>query len=180
MLKLAEAYMQRQREEHPEYYFDELPSLCQHLLEMVVSERYVFSADFLARGYRFDRLSAEKMWRMTCVPEQTTFQDVSSAVFTGNPECLNVPEAQGIWTSQPVNETQAFPFGTDLSRQQYQTQKRKNENRSPQVHEVETVPMNLQEMNERLESLRITREDRENLKNSEFGSEDDSDDSLSL
>ena len=93
MMKYAEAYMQKQIEEYPEKYYDELPSLCHHLVEMVVGERYVFSADFLARGYRFDRLSAEKMWRMTCLPEQTIFQDVANAVFTGNPECFNAPEA---------------------------------------------------------------------------------------
>ena len=65
MMKYAEAYMKKQLEEFPEKYYDELPSLCHHLVEMIVSERYVFSADFLARGYRFDRLSAEKMWQMT-------------------------------------------------------------------------------------------------------------------
>lgn len=72
MLKLAEAHMQKTREEFPEKYFDELPSLCHHLTDMILGERHVFSADFLARGYRFDRLSAEKMWRMTCCPELTT------------------------------------------------------------------------------------------------------------
>ena len=75
MMKYAEAYMQKRREE-----FQEKPSLCRHLEEMIMSERYVFSADFLARGYRVDRMSAEKMWRMTCLPEQTTFQDVANAV----------------------------------------------------------------------------------------------------
>ena len=67
--------MTKTREEFPERYYDELPSLCRH-----VHLTDMFSADFLARGYRFDRLSAEKMWRMTCCPEQTTFQDVAQAV----------------------------------------------------------------------------------------------------
>ena len=29
-------------------------------------------------------------------PHQTTFQDVAQAVFTGNPDCLNVEEEEGI------------------------------------------------------------------------------------
>ena len=62
MMNCAEAYMQEQREEFQEEYYDELPSLCHHLVEMIVSERYVFSADFLAREYRFDRMSAEKIY----------------------------------------------------------------------------------------------------------------------
>ena len=32
MLKLAEAYMTKTREEFPEKYFDELPSLCRHFM----------------------------------------------------------------------------------------------------------------------------------------------------
>ena len=119
MLKLADAYLTKTREEFPEKYYDELPSLCRHLTDTILDERYVFSADFLACGYRFDRISAEKMWRMTCCPEQTTFQDVAQAVFTGNPDCLNVEEAEGIWTSQPTTEIQSFPYTTDVSRTKY-------------------------------------------------------------
>ena len=130
--------MTKTREEFPEKYFDELPSLCRHLTEMILSERYVFSADFLARGYRFDRLSAEKMWRMTCCPQHTTFQDVAQAVFTGNPDCLNVKEEEGIWTSQPVNDIQSFPFATDISRQKYNTHQPKNNYSSTIVPEVQT------------------------------------------
>ena len=65
--------MTKTREEFPEKYYDELPSLCRHLTDMILGEPYVFGAEFLARGYRFDRLSAEKMWRMTSCPEHTTF-----------------------------------------------------------------------------------------------------------
>ena len=55
MLKFAEAHMQKTRDEFPKEYFDELPSLCHHLTDMILGERHdiVFSADFLARGYRF-------------------------------------------------------------------------------------------------------------------------------
>ena len=83
MLKLAEAYMTKTREESPERYYDKLPLLCRYLVDMILGERYVLSADFLAREYWFDRLSAEKMWRMISCPEMTTFADVAPAVFTG-------------------------------------------------------------------------------------------------
>ena len=177
MLKLAEAYMRKQREEFPEKYFDELPSFCHHLLDMILGERYVFSADFLARGYRFDRLSAEKMWRMTCCPELTIFHDVASAVFAGNPENLNVPEADGIWTSQPVNETQSFPYTTDTSKQEYHIHKRKTDFNSNMISEVQTEPMNFEEITKRLEKLKTSREEREKIQES---SDSDSSQSLSL
>ena len=180
MMKYAEAYMQKQREEFQEKYYDELPSLCHHLQEMIVSERYVFSADFLARGYRFDRMSAEKMWRMTCLPEQTTFQDVANAVFTGNPECFNTAEAHGIWVSQPVEEVQSFPHTIDISREEYQTtHKRKKDIRSPPKStkpDAQTEPLNLVQIQKRLESLRFERSEREAAKSSD----DESDGSLSL
>lgn len=183
MLKLAEAHMQKTREEFPEKYFDELPSLCHHLTDMILGERHVFSADFLARGYRFDRLSAEKMWRMTCCPELTTFNDVANAVFTGNPANLNVEEAEGIWTSQPTRSVQSFPFTTDVSRRQYHVHKPSNNQKSPQNPEVQTAPLNFEEIKMRLERLKITREDREKLSAFEFrddSSTSDSDASLSL
>ena len=116
--------MTKTREEFPEKYFYELPSLCRHLTDTILGERYVFSADLLARGYRFDRLSAEKMRRMTYCPGQTTFADVAQAVFTGNPECLNVEEEEGICTSQPTTEIQSFPYTVDVSRT---ASKRKND-----------------------------------------------------
>ena len=169
--------MTKTREEFPEKYLDELPSLCRHLTEMILSERYVFSADFLARGYRFDRLSAEKMWRMTCCPEQTNFQDVAQAVFTGNPDCLNVQEEQGIWTSQPTTEIQSFPYTVDVSRT---ANKRKNNIRSPSNPEVQTGPLNFENIRKRHDDLKITREDRERLRKHEFSSDSDSDSNNSL
>ena len=169
--------MTKTREEFPEKYFDELPSLCRHLTDMILGERYVFSADFLARGYRFDRLSAEKMWRMTCCPQHTTFQDVAQAVFTGNPDCLNVEEEEGIWTSQPTTELQSFPYTVDISRT---ASKRTNDMRSPSNPTVQTAPLNYEEIRKRLDDLKITREDRERLKNQEFGSDSDSDSSKSM
>ena len=121
---------------------------------------------------------------MTCCPEQTTFQDVAQAVFTGNPDCLNVEEAEGIWTSQPTTEIQSFLYTTDVSRTKYHVQKlkQKNDVRSPTNPEVQTVPLNFEEIRKRLDDLTITREDREILKNHEFNSasESDSDHSLSL
>ena len=177
MLKLAEAYMTKTREEFPEKYFDELPSLCRHLTDMILGERYVFSADFLARGYRFDRLSAEKMWRMTCCPQHTTFQDVAQAVFTGNPDCLNVEEEEGIWTSQPTTELQSFPYTVDISRT---ASKRTNDMRSPSNPEVQTAPLNFENIRKRLDDLKITREDRERLRKHEFSSDSDSESNNSL
>ena len=157
-------------------------TLLSQCIDMILGERYVFSVDFLARGYRFDRLSAEKMWRMTCCPEMTAFQDVAQAVFTGNPDCLNMEEAEGIWTSQPTTEIQSFPFTTDVSRTKYHVQKRKNDVRSPTDPEVQTAPLSFAEIRKRLDDLKITREDRERLKTHEFSSasESDSDHSLSL
>jgi hypothetical protein len=60
-------------------------------------------------------LSAEKMWRMTCCPKHTAFQDVAQADFTGNLDCLNVEEEEGIWTSQPTTQIQSFPYTIDVS-----------------------------------------------------------------
>ena len=56
VMKFAEAYMHKQREGFQEKYYAELTSLCHHLEATIVSERYVFSAEFLACGYRFDRI----------------------------------------------------------------------------------------------------------------------------
>ena len=93
---------QSRLQEFPEKYYDEFPSLCRHLTDMFLGERYVFSADFLARGYRFDRLSTEKMWRTPCCPEHTTFQDVAQAVFTGNPDCLNVDDDYNLFKEKLI------------------------------------------------------------------------------
>ena len=171
--------MTETREEFPEKHFDELSSLCHHLTDTILNERYVFSADFLARGYRFGRLSAEKMWRMTCCPEHTNFQDVAQAVFTGNPDCLNVEEEEGIWTLQPTTQIQSFPYTIDVSRT---ANKRKNDTSSPTNPEVQTAPLNFKEIRKRLDNLKITREGRDRLKKHEFSSasDSDSDNSLSL
>ena len=156
--------MTKTKEEFPEKYFDELPSLCRYLTEMILSERYVFSADFLARGYRFDRLSVEKMWRMTCCPHQTTFQDVAQAAFLGNPDCLNGEEEEGIWTSHPTTEIQSFPYTVDVSRTVGKRKgTRKNDIRSPSNPEVQTSPLNFENIRKQLDDLKITREDRERL-----------------
>ena len=166
--------MTNTREEFPEKYFDELPSLCRHLTKMILSERYVFSADFLALGYRFDRLSAEEMWRMTYCPHQTSFQDVAQAVFTGNPDCLNVEE-EGIWTSQPTTEIQSFRYTVSRA-----VGKRKNYIRSPSNPEVQIAPLNFENISKRLDDLKITREDRERLRKHEFSSGFDSDSNNSM
>ena len=120
LFKLAEAFKIKHEEEYPEKYDMELPSFAHHLLWMIHSGRYTFSPEFLARGYRFDRLAAEKMWRLICVPTETQFADVCSAVFINNPPITDRIEANGIWASQPVPETHAFPHMVDVSRQRYQ------------------------------------------------------------
>ena len=115
LLNLAHAYKTKREVECPEDYDDCLPSLCKHLHWMVTSGKYVFSTDFLARGYRLDRMSAEKMWRITCIPEMTEFADIAQAVFTGNPDILDVEEADNIWQSQPVSDAHRFPHTIDIS-----------------------------------------------------------------
>ena len=128
-------------------------------------------------GYRFDHRSAEKMWRMTCCPELTTFNDVANAVFTGNPENLDVEEAEGIWTSQPTRSVQSFPFTTDVSKKQYHIHKPSNNQKSYKNPEVQTRPLNFEEIKMRLERLKITREDTEKLSAFEFNDDSDTSDS---
>jgi hypothetical protein len=120
MFKLAEAFKVRREQEFPDEYTDNLPSLCKHLHLMVTSGKYIFSADFLARGYRFDRAAAEKMWRIICNPEDCAFADIAMAIFTKNPDILNIEEADGIWESQPVTEIPTFPHTIDISKQRNQ------------------------------------------------------------
>ena len=60
LLKLAHAFKAKREVECPEDYDDCLPSLCKHLHWMVTSGKYVFSTDFLARGYRLDKQSHHK------------------------------------------------------------------------------------------------------------------------
>ena len=96
-------------------YMDNLPSLGSHLLDMIKSKRYVFAADFLARGYRFDRMAAEKMWRRICIPENTTLTDVTSAIFTSNPDTGGCEEQAGIFESDVLKKASDFGFGLDLA-----------------------------------------------------------------
>ena len=77
--------------------------------------KYVFSADFLTRGYRLDRRSAEKMWRIICLPEETTEEDIANAIFTGNPDLGGEPEADGIWAAQQTN-IPGYPFDIQSNR----------------------------------------------------------------
>ena len=85
----------------------------------------------------------------------TTFADVAQAVFTGSPDCSNVEEAEGIWTSQPTTGIQSFPYTTDVSRTKYPVNKRKNDVRSPTNPEVQTAPLNFEEIRKRLNDLRL-------------------------
>ena len=115
-MKLTESFKTAREEEHPEMYIDGLPSLAHHLHAMIKSRRYVFAADFLARGYRFDRTSAEKMWRMICIPESVTVTDICSAIFTGNPELGGVEEQSGIWESDVLKKAGDFASFIDVHR----------------------------------------------------------------
>ena len=86
MLKLAEAFKGIREESHPADYAEGLPSFNWHLTSMIQSGRYVFSADFLARGYPLDRRAAEKLWFITCEHESATDRDVATVVFKNNPD----------------------------------------------------------------------------------------------
>ena len=55
------------------------------------------------------------------------------------------------------------------------TNKRKNDIRSPSNPEMQTAPLNFEEIRKRLDDLKITREDRERLKQQEFGGDSDYD-----
>ena len=117
-MKIAEAFKRIDEEANPDDYDEELPSLNCTLTKMLKNNRYVFSADFLARGYAFDRMAAEKMWRIICLPEEITERDVALCIFRNNPEILDRPEAAGIWRSQPVTDdhVNAFPHMVDLAK----------------------------------------------------------------
>ena len=77
--------------------------------------KYVFSSDFLSRGYRINRYAAEKMWIIICEPETTTMQDVANAVFTHNPDTGGKPEEEGIFKSLP-NDVPGYPFDFEVVR----------------------------------------------------------------
>lgn len=116
LFKFAESWKAVRQETHPEEYAYELPSFCAHITKMINQppHKYVFAADFLARGYRFDRSAAEKMWRMICVPEETVFEDVATAIFTNNPDMGGKDEEEGIWKSVPKT-SDLYPFDIDAN-----------------------------------------------------------------
>ena len=78
------------------------------------TSKYVFSADFLARGYRLGRPASEKMWRMICNPEETVCEDVATAIYVNNPDMGGRDEEIGIWKSV-VKTTEAYPFDIDTN-----------------------------------------------------------------
>ena len=82
LFKFAETFKCMRIETHPEEYAHHLPSLCSHITKMINTPpyKYVFSSDFLSRGYRINRMAAEKMWIIICEPETTTMQDVANVV----------------------------------------------------------------------------------------------------
>ena len=116
LLKLAEAYKTKREAEYPDEYNDYLPSLCKHLHQMINSGKYVFSTDFLTRGYRLDRTAAEKMWRITCMPELAEQTDIALAVFTNNPELGDAVEEDDIWQPPPQKVYPRFDSVIDLPR----------------------------------------------------------------
>ena len=101
-------------ETHPEKYAYELPSLCSHILKMtsLPPQKYVFSADFLARGYRLDRPASKKVWRMICNPEEAVFEDFATVIFVNNPDMGGKGEEIEIWKSV-VQTTESYPFDID-------------------------------------------------------------------
>ena len=100
LMKLGEAFIRMDIDVCPEEYDDDLPSLNRTLWKMITSEKYVFSADFLARGYQFDRTAAEKMWRMICRPKETTEKDMAASIFRKNP---NFGSVSGPWVNSPAS-----------------------------------------------------------------------------
>ena len=117
LFKFAETFKCTRQETHLEEYSHHLPSLCSHLTKMISEPpyKYVFSSDFLSRGYRINRYAAEKMWIIICEPETTTMQDVANAVFTHNPDTGGKPEEEGIFKSLP-NDVPGYPFDFEVVR----------------------------------------------------------------
>ena len=114
MFKIAEAFKRIDEEENARDYIEDLPSLNATITKMIKSERYVFSADFLARGYPFERMAAEKMWRICCLPHETTETDVALCLFKNNPQIGDHPEQPGIWRSDTDDRILSFPCATDV------------------------------------------------------------------
>ena len=117
LFKFAETFKCMRQETHPEEYAHHLPSLCSHITKMINTPpyKYVFSSDFLSRGYRINRMAAEKMWIIICEPETTTMQDVANAVFTHNPDTGGEAEKDGIFHSLP-NDVPGYPFDFNVVR----------------------------------------------------------------
>ena len=117
LFKFAETFKCMRQETHPEEYAHHLPSLCSHITKMINTPpyKYVFSSDFLSRGYRINRIPAEKMWIIICEPETTTMQDVANAVFTHNPDTGGEAERDGIFHSLP-NDVPGYPFDFNVVR----------------------------------------------------------------
>lgn len=115
MLKLTEAFKRIREETHPEDYAEGLPSFNWHLARMIRSGRYVFSSDFLARGYALDRRAAEKLWLITCEPDVATDRDISMIVFKNNPDTGLGEEEIGIWLDRS-DDIVAVPHDIDVSR----------------------------------------------------------------
>ena len=104
LFKFAETFKRSREETHPEEYSHHLPSFCSHILKMIATPpfKYVFSSDFLSRGYRIDRFAAAKVWLIICLPEEACMADIANAVFTGNPDTGGQPEADGILMFQDI------------------------------------------------------------------------------
>ena len=49
------------------------------------------------------------MWRIICLPEETTEEDIANAIFTGNPDLGGEPEVVGIWKTKQTNNP-GYPF----------------------------------------------------------------------
>jgi len=116
MFKIAEAFKRIDEEDNPRDYMEDLPSLNMTITKMIKSERYVFSADFLARGYPFERMAAEKMWQICCLLEEVTEEDIALCIFKNNPRLGGVPEAPGIWQSKTDDDVLAFAYAVDTNR----------------------------------------------------------------
>ena len=55
------------------------------------------------------------MWRIICLPEETTESDIANAIFTGNPDLGGLEEADGIWAKQPT-KIPGYPFDISANR----------------------------------------------------------------
>ena len=98
MFKIAEAFKRIDEEENARDYIEDLPSLNATITKMIKSERYVFSADFLARGYPFENGYREDVAHLLS-PSRDHRTDVALCLFKNNPQIGDHPEQPGIWRS---------------------------------------------------------------------------------